>query len=36
VYDSLESMRDGLPQELYEATVEAATQSAGDGEFLDI
>jgi EXLDI family protein len=36
VYDSLDAMRAGLPEELYEATVQAASESAGDGEFLDI
>jgi EXLDI family protein len=36
VYDSLEAVRAGLPEELYEATVQAATESARDGEFLDI
>jgi EXLDI family protein len=36
VYDSLEAMHAGLPQELYEATVEAAAAIAGDGELLDI
>lgn len=36
VYDNLEAMRAGLPEELYEATVQAVTESARDGEFLDI
>jgi EXLDI family protein len=36
VYDSLDAMRGGLPDELYVATVEAASESARDGEFLDI
>jgi EXLDI family protein len=36
VYDSLEEMRGGLPEELYEATVQAASETAADGEFLDI
>jgi EXLDI family protein len=36
VYDSLEAMHAGLPQELYEATVEAAAAIAADGELLDI
>ena len=36
VYDNLDAMRAGLPEELYEATVQAASENARDGEFLDI
>ena len=36
VYDSLDAMRARLPEELYEATMQAATESAKDGELLDI
>jgi EXLDI family protein len=36
VYDSLEAIRAGLPEEIYEATVQAVSESAQDGEFLDI
>ena len=36
VFDSLDAIRATLPEELYEATVQAASESAQDGEFLDI
>ena len=36
VYDSLDEIRAGLPEELYEATLQAASETATDGEFLDI
>jgi len=36
VYDNLEEIRASLPEELYEATMQAASASDGDGEFLDI
>jgi len=36
VFDNLEDVRASLPEELYEATLQAASETATDGEFLDI